>query len=116
MKALDKVADVTTKIEKAVPNTLEAIGDINKIAKRKRPISGAIGKVGKGINESTEIISSKVTDLLEKTMSSGAIASMNKLPKEERVNAVVNILNISNLTSDTKSAIESWIEAKSEKK
>lgn len=115
LKVLDKAGEVATKIEKAVPNTLEAIGDINKILKRKSPIYDALGKVGKGINESTEMVSSKVTDLLERTISSKAIATMDHLPREEKINALVNILNISNLTADTKSAIESWIDSKSKK-
>jgi len=77
LKVLDKAGEVATKIEKVVPNTLEAIGDINKISRRKNPIYDALGKVGKGINESTEMVSSKVTDLLERTMSLAVLSSLS---------------------------------------
>lgn len=100
-KVVASAGKVASKVEKAIPNTLEYMGELNKYLPRKSPALDMLGKTGKAINKSSDNVSKYVTNQLSEVFSTkGGFTTLKGLTKADKINTAVHVLNTANLGAD----------------
>lgn len=112
-KGIAKVGEAASKVEKAVPNTLEYLGTLNKYLPRKSPALDMLGKTGEVINKSSDNVSKYVANQLSDVFNAkGGFAVADGLTKADKINTVVHTLNTVNFLADAKGVAEKLIKKK----